>query len=308
MSESTKDAIHETLNQLHAAQSAHDINAMLNLYAPDGYINAESMRQYFGNLIDQDAFKNREIDWGECQTFIYRDTALVKPVIYRTRQGQRYFSFHLKRDETGWRIIDNNRSQSRHAQQHTPEFMANAGKIVGSRAMMWTRRFDAPVEQVWQVISTKKGLDQWWLTHDIEIDLRPDGKFEHHWLNTIRDFKVNEFIDFVDVPVDGSHANNLMRFEVQPDGDGSLFTFLDGFMMHQFPLSIAWTASGWHGRIDSLETALTGREIKTDFGLGGEHYWQYLCHFHRYADMIAGLKEPDIATLAWRQAYLTANQ
>ena len=75
MSESTKDAIHETLNQLHAAQSAHDINAMLNLYAPDGYINAESMRQYFGNLIDQDAFKNREIDWGECQTFIYRDMA-----------------------------------------------------------------------------------------------------------------------------------------------------------------------------------------------------------------------------------------
>ena len=305
----TRDEIFDTLNQLHAAQEAHDVDEMLKAYAAQGFVSISDMRQYFEGLIELDAFNTRSVDMTECETFIYCDSALVKPVIYHTQRGPRFFSFHLSRESDGkWRIIDNRRSQSRHEQQYTADFVANAGKVVGDRGMLWIRRLNLPVEDVWAAISTKAGLDTWWLTRSVEIDLRPDGLFRHHWTNAIRDFKINEFIDFVGVPGDESVPDNLMRFELKADGNGSIFSFLDTFNGAQNPLSLPWTSSGWHGTVDALETALTGRQIDNDFGLGGEFYWSYLRDFHKFAHMASKLTAPDTTADEWRAAYLVEGQ
>ena len=304
---SLRDEILAPLHRLHAAQEAHDVDEMLNAYATDGFVNVQDMRRFFESLIEQDAFRTRTVDWSECESFVHGDYALIKPVKYDTPNGTRYFSYHLsKKDDGKWLIIDNSRSQSRQAQSFTQELVADAGRTVGFRGMLWTRRLDAPVDKVWELVSTKEGLDKWFLTRSVEIDLRPGGLFKHHWTNTVRDFKTNEFIDFAGVPDDEAEPNNLMRFQLLPDGDGTVFSFLDSFNGADKPLSLPWTMSGWHGGINSLETAITGKEIKHDFGLGGEFYWRYLRNFHKLADMTSKLNAPDGATAdEWRKAYLT---
>jgi|TARA_B100000315_G_scaffold189448_1_gene179282 uncharacterized protein YndB with AHSA1/START domain len=298
----------DTLERLHAAQKSHDVDEMLKAYAGQGFVSAGDMRTYFEGMIKQDAFAERTVDMTQCETFVHGDSALVKPVIYHTRKGPRCFSFHLNREDDGqWRIIDNNRSQSRDEQFYSAEFMANAGKVVGFSGMLWVRRLDVPVEDVWAAISTEEGLDKWWLTRSVEIDLRPGGLFRHHWTNTIREFKTNEYIDFMGVPEDKSLTDYLMRFELKPDGEGTVFSFLDTFNGAKSPLSLPWTASGWHGTVDALETALTGRSFNNDFGLGGEFYWRYLRDFHKFADMASRLKAPDTTADEWREAYLSAS-
>jgi len=301
----TRDEIFNALNQLHAAQDAHDLDGMLNAYSTQGFVNLTDLRTRFEGFIEKDAFRTRQVDMTACETFVYRDNALVKPVTYHTRKGPRFFSFHLTRENDGqWRIIANNRSQSPHEQFYTGELVANAAKVVGLRGMLWIRRLNVPVKDVWKTISTKEGLDTWWLTRSVEIDLRPGGLFRHHWTNTIRDFKTNEFIDFVGVGGDESPPNNLMRVELKPDEEGTVFSFLDTFNGISNPLSLPWTASGWHGMVDALESALTGRYINNDFGLGGEFYWRYLRDFHKFANMESKLKAPDTTADEWREAYL----
>lgn len=183
--------------------------------------------------------------------------------------------------------------------------MANAAKLVGFRSMLWIRRLDVPVEDVWTAISTKEGLDQWFLTGSVEIDLRPGGIFNHHWTNTIENFETNKFIDFAMTTADEPTRSFLqMRFELRPDGSGTVFSFLDTFNGARHPLSLPWTASGWHGMIDGLEHVLTGRDVSSDFGLGGEFYWRYLRDYHRFTDIVNKLDSPDNTDDEWRRAYL----
>ena len=87
----TKDEIFQTLDELHAAQEAQDVDGMLKAYATDGFVSASDMRGYFEDLIERDAFRDRTVDVSACETFIYGDSALVKPVIYHTRRGPSLF-------------------------------------------------------------------------------------------------------------------------------------------------------------------------------------------------------------------------
>ena len=105
---STKQQILDALNELHAAQQAHDVDAMLSVYA-EGFVSIPDMRTYFEALIERDALRSRTVDMSACETFVYGNTALVRPVTYYTPKGPRYFSFHLDRGDDGrWRISPSN--------------------------------------------------------------------------------------------------------------------------------------------------------------------------------------------------------
>lgn len=305
MAGNTRDEIHATLHRLHAAQTAGDVEAMLQTYATAGFVNLEDQRHYFEQMVEQGAFREREVDMSRCETFIWREVALVKPVIYRTGNGLRCSSYHLAKEQGGaWRIIASNRSQLRDEMAFTPELVANAGKVVGTRGMLWVRRLDVPIGEVWTAISTSESLGKWWIGKSVDLDLRAGGLFRHHWTNSVRDFREKEYIDFVGIPGDGAMADNLMRFEIRPDGDGSVFLFFDAFRGATSPLTLPWTAAGWHGTVDALETLLTGRSYTLDFGIGGEFYWRHLRDFHQIAAMEDDLA-PAVPTMKeWRDAYL----
>lgn len=306
---SDKEAIFATLDELHAAQREHDVEAVLKLYATDKFVNVSRLRAAFEKAIEQDVFRTRTVAMDGCETFIHQDAALVKPVTYHTKKGPRYYSYHFERNAEGrWRVVDMNRSLPRGMRVYTDELMANAGKLVGVRGMLWTRRFEVPVEKVWPAVSTKAGLDQWFLTRSVEIDLRPGGLFQHHWTNTVKDFREHEFIDFAGTPDDRAAQDALTRFELKPDGPGTVFSFLDSFRGGGDPLSLPWTCSGWHGVVDSLERELTGREIHNDFGLGGEFYFRYLRDLQRLTAMQDRLGMAGTVDESWRAAFLVESQ
>ena len=139
----------------------------------------------------------------------------------------------------------------------------NAGRLIDG-AMVWTRRLDAPVERVWEAISTQAGLRQWWMPGaPNEIDLRVGGELRHHWKSTIVGLSEREHIDLESEPGFGRQ-----RFEVAADGDGAIFTFREpiadpGQVDTEF---YAGPAAGYHCMIDGLEMALTGKQ----FELGAE--------------------------------------
>ncbi len=104
----------------------------------------------------------------------------------------------------------------------TSDLYANAGRFINRQNMVWIRNLDVPVTKVWEAVSTKQGLDEWWIT-PVDIDLRLGGSFSHHWENTITGLKEHEYIDF------GDEAGNSggVRFELKINGDGTVFSFLD---------------------------------------------------------------------------------
>ena len=90
----SKEAIHQALGELHKAQEAHDLDAMVAFYADQGFIDKQAIRDDFKTLIKQDEFKSRHIDLSHGETFIFRDKGLVRPVVYETSRGKRSFSFN----------------------------------------------------------------------------------------------------------------------------------------------------------------------------------------------------------------------
>ena len=125
------------------------------------------------------------------------------------------------------------------------DMLKDAGRLIGRYGMVWIRRLEAPVAEVWQAVSTTDGLSRWWLggAPHYTIDLKEGGVFQHHWRSTVSDFKKYEYIDFENE----SWIGGGMRFELKPEGDATVFSFL---VLGEQP---SGPAGGWHGGIDALE-------------------------------------------------------
>ena len=62
--------------------------------------------------------------------------------------------------------------------------IGDAGRFIDRQCMVWTRLLSAPVATVWDAVSTKEGLNHWFLP-TTTIELRPGGTFSHHWESRI---------------------------------------------------------------------------------------------------------------------------
>lgn len=101
-----------------------------------------------------------------------------------------------------------------------------AGRVVAGHAMVWTRYLRAPVAAVWPEISTKAGLEAWWIAPPTAFELRVGGRFHHHWEQTVLAFEDHRFIDF-DEPAGLYPGTGGMRFEVAARGEReTAFAFL----------------------------------------------------------------------------------
>ena len=180
--------------------------------------------------------------------------------------------------------------------------LENAGRFLDRHAMVWIRKLDLPASQVWEAVSTKQGLDAWWIS-PVEIDLRPSGAFSHHWGNTITDLKEFEYIDFCGDP----SRSGGMRFELKADGEGTVFSFLCNWAADSVPKAsllpeetdgidtrqpggpgTPWSgvAGGWHASIDDLETHLTGRTFHHSYEDLCRFYTEYLADHFAWLDLM----------------------
>ena len=179
------------------------------------------------------------------------------------------------------------------------DILADAGRLVAPHAMVWIRRLDAPVEDVWRLMSTLDGLAKWWIVPPTVLELRPGGTFKHHWENTVHDYREGEFIDFQEP--NGSYVGTGgMRLEVRSDGAGTVFAFLDtwaegvesvgeGELAHQPGgpgTPWAGVAGGWHHMVDTLEAVATGEDVRHGYQELCDFYVDYLADLYRWSDAV----------------------
>ena len=183
------------------------------------------------------------------------------------------------------------------------KFLSLAGRLIDKHGMYWTRHLKSPIEQVWSMVSTKQGLETWWLTPPEVFDLRVGGLFSHHWDNTITGFRELDYIDF------GGRKSNYsgtggMRFElVQTPEQETIFMFLDTWEPNAVPLQngsskefnvqfggtgTPWpgVAAGWHAMVDRLENQFDTNAQSNTYEELCNLYVGYLNDLYRWHEMI----------------------
>ena len=130
----------------------------------------------------------------------------------------------------------------------------------GRYVIDFERRLDHPVERVWAALTDPEELIAWWGV--AEVELTEGGRFDMRWLNTDDEGRSPEMHATIEklVPqqllvLDGEPHGRL-RWELTPDGDGTLLSFrstveLEGRFLTMVP-------AGWHFHLDALAEHLDG--------------------------------------------------
>jgi uncharacterized protein YndB with AHSA1/START domain len=150
--------------------------------------------------------------------------------------------------------------------------MQNDGQLerVGDRARLtFTRTLRHAPEKVWRALTETEELAQWF------PDGPPRGKFVEG--DTVQFGTTGERPGFegkvvtVDPPrlLEYTWGDDILRFELQPDGDGTVLTFTDTFDEYG---KAARDGAGWHACLDMLGFALDGTTPPGDNGA----YWRQI--------------------------------
>jgi uncharacterized protein YndB with AHSA1/START domain len=134
------------------------------------------------------------------------------------------------------------------SREGTAEFHADNAIVA------FERRLDHPVERVWAAITEPDEIEAWW--GRASVDLRAGGTMRIEWLNA-DDIVMPATITQLDPPnlleIEGE-PHGTLRFELAPDGDGTLLTFV---ARSQIPTEFrSKVLAGWHYHLDELERFL----------------------------------------------------
>jgi uncharacterized protein YndB with AHSA1/START domain len=120
-----------------------------------------------------------------------------------------------------------------------------------------TRRIARPVEKVWAAIAKPERIADWFT--EVELDPRPGGVFR---LKFPQDGYVLEGVVLAYEPMrlfayswpDPSHANSVVRFELEPEGRGCRLTLTQTSLSGRGMNILA----GWHVFLGGLPGAAEG--------------------------------------------------
>jgi len=124
--------------------------------------------------------------------------------------------------------------------------------------LRFQRRLNHPVERVWAAITRPQEIEAWWARAD--VDLRTGGAMRIEWLNTDEDGStvvMPATITALEPPhlleIEGE-PHGTLRFELQPDGDATLLTFVAcSTIPGDYRTKVL---AGWHYHLDALEEFL----------------------------------------------------
>ena len=125
--------------------------------------------------------------------------------------------------------------------------------------LVFERRLSRPIEQVWAALTVPDRLADW--LAKAEIDLRIGGRFELYWES--HDFRMRGVITELEPPrliawtwPDPQHPDSVVRWELEPDGDGCRLRLTQTQLGGPSFLSVA---AGWHTHLECLPGAADGR-------------------------------------------------
>jgi uncharacterized protein YndB with AHSA1/START domain len=145
------------------------------------------------------------------------------------------------------------------------------------------RRFAHPPAKVWRALAEPAHLSQWF-PFEVQFELAlgspirfiEKGKTEPSSEGVITELAPPRLFAF-------SWDSDLLRWEVQSDGDGSLLIFTHTFADRAGAASFA---SGWHTCLDTLEMVLAGRPVN-EADAAGPEWRQQISELHEaYVDLL----------------------
>jgi uncharacterized protein YndB with AHSA1/START domain len=129
----------------------------------------------------------------------------------------------------------------------------------GKQVLRFVRRFAHPVERVWKAITDPAELVGWLAEAEVDLD---SGRIVLRWLNTddqgnraVMDSKITQLDPPTVLEYEGDPHGRL-RWELKPDGNGTVLTFtaIGTFPPDQAALALA----GWHWHLGALTERLGG--------------------------------------------------
>jgi len=130
----------------------------------------------------------------------------------------------------------------------------------GKAVVRFERHLAHPIERVWSALTEPDELIRWW--GDADVDLREGGGFTMRWLNTDEEGNsavMNATITKLDPPhvlETRGDMHGVLRWELQPRGDGTVLTFSSTLELpDEFRTKVI---AGWHMHLDALAEALEG--------------------------------------------------
>jgi uncharacterized protein YndB with AHSA1/START domain len=150
----------------------------------------------------------------------------------------------------------------------------------GRQVLRFVRRYAHPVERVWRALTDPDELVGW--LAEAEVDLA-GGRIVLRWLNSddqgnqaVMDAKITaldppRLLEYTGDP------HGRLRWELEPDGDGTVLTFTAAGTVP--PDQAALALAGWHWHLDALAGRLDGAWV--DWPNWPRHEWDAL--YERYA-------------------------
>jgi uncharacterized protein YndB with AHSA1/START domain len=138
--------------------------------------------------------------------------------------------------------------------------MEDFGTIAAAE-VVFERRFDAPRERVWRALTDPEELAAW--LAPAEIELRPGGpvvlRFDDEIeRGTITELREPEVIAYT---WNEGKTDSLVRFELEPDGDGTRLTLTHTFEQE---IDLSSFGAGWHHHLELLIAQVAGSPITWD--------------------------------------------
>jgi uncharacterized protein YndB with AHSA1/START domain len=177
----------------------------------------------------------------------------------------------------------------------TPQAIPAEGtvdEIDGRYVLRFERRFEHPVERVWDALTRPERITQWFGEGEVELELVEGGRYQIRTTGppdlieaiiaeTGSDNMVQrDTVLRVEPPLVFEHTfegdtDSVVRWELQPDGDGCRL-----FLTHTVPAGravadAAGYLSGWHMCLELLGHALDGAPVPWRKSRWEEHRDRY---------------------------------
>ena len=123
----------------------------------------------------------------------------------------------------------------------------------------FTRRLPHPPEKVWRALTEPEHLKEWF-PNDIDGERKEGAALRFLFRNNEADDMTGEMLVY-DPPaiLEFTWGPDTLRFELQPDGDGTVLEFVD--VLEEVGKA-ARDSAGWHVCLDALERDLRGEPTR----------------------------------------------
>jgi uncharacterized protein YndB with AHSA1/START domain len=161
-------------------------------------------------------------------------------------------------------------------------------EIEGRPALRFERSFEHPVERVWRAVSDPEEMHRWFPA-TVMLDLRPGGAMSFEFDDPDAPTTTGEITE-LDPPrlLAFSWGDDLLRFELEPQGEGSRLVFIHFLSQRD---EAARNAAGWDMCLRELDRHVAGEPASAP-GIGVTPEWRDLYDGYVDSGMPSGAPIP----------------